>query len=58
MRKDMEHKEQFDDFLNEAYPKIKFGVCEYEPADVLENVDPVVYWQFYLDYCDSEGLEP
>lgn len=45
--------EQYDEFLNEIYPPVRFGELEYSPARVLLEVDPIAYRIGLHEYVDS-----
>lgn len=58
---DKEFEEQYDEMLNEVYEPIKFGYLTYDPAEVLQAVDPIAYRCGLADYVssleeDDEGL--
>lgn len=50
---DSQLKESFDVCWNEIYDLINVCGYEYEPAKVLENVDPVAYYQECLSWLDG-----
>jgi len=51
-----ELRDQFNDFFNEIFPLVQFGSLSFEPADVLESVDPVCWRQEFLSWMDSQDL--
>jgi len=48
--------ERFNEQFNEVFPLVQFGSLHYEPANVLESVDPIAYRQEFLNWLDSEDF--
>ena len=48
---------QFDEYLDEVHPPVRFGTWEFRPSEVLKNADPIGYRTMFNDWLDSEGIE-
>jgi len=44
----------YDDALDDCYPVINIGCCEFFPSYVLKECDPIAYKCGYDDYIDGE----
>jgi hypothetical protein len=54
---EIEIEEQFDEFLDEAYPVVKIGELTFYPSQILKNCDPIAYRigvSEYEDMLDEE----
>jgi hypothetical protein len=47
-----ELSEMYDDYLNDTVTPFRVGDMTYQPAYVLEQVDPIAYRCGYSDYYD------
>jgi hypothetical protein len=47
---------RFDDMLNESGPVIVAGL-EFNPSDILKEMDPIAYRNYFEDYMDSIGVD-
>ena len=56
-------EDDYREMLNDCYDTIHIGTLEYEPADVLESVDPIAYrcgfsdMQEYIFTIDDDDTE-
>lgn len=48
--------EAYREFLNEIEHNVTIAGCTYDPARVLEEVDPIAFRCGYLDYADSMDI--
>lgn len=48
--------EMYNEMLNDCYGEINVGVV-FEPARVLEELDPIAYNCGFNDFCDSNEIE-
>src|SRR5699024_9808202 len=46
----------YDEFLDEVYPMVEIGGCQYYPSTVLEKVDPVAYRCGFSDWADDQDI--
>ncbi len=46
----IERNEEFDEFLDELYPTVVIGGCEYLVSDILYSTDPINYNEMRLDW--------
>lgn len=54
------YKTLYNEYLNETLcegKNVKLGGLEFEPAQVLREVDPIAYQTGFDDWCDSEGID-
>lgn len=49
--------EQFDEMLNEVSLPITIVGQSFEPARVLQEVDPIAYQCAFNDWADAEGID-
>ena len=49
--------ERTREMLDEVHEPVKIGDLEYDAGYVLQEVDPVAFWQEVLAWADSEGLD-
>lgn len=49
--------EAYREFLNEVEPEVTVAGCTFDPASILEELDPIAFRCGYLDYADSEGID-
>lgn len=50
----IELDEEFDDYLNDCYPRANICDYEFDPAYALYNLDRTAYDNLYAEYVDSE----
>jgi hypothetical protein len=43
----------FDETLNETAEPVSLFGCEYEPAEILTNCDPIAYQTYFADFVDE-----
>ncbi len=46
-------EEHFMDMLDESYPAVSLGGCEYGYGRVWSEVDPIAYREAYLNFIDD-----
>lgn len=51
-----EAKEQYNEFLDEAYGEVDVAGYSYMTSQLLEEVDPIAWREGFLDWLDSENL--
>lgn len=49
--------EVYRDLVNEYEPTVVVQGMEFDPAVVLEELDPTAFRQGYLDYADAAGID-
>jgi len=47
----------YRDMLNECYPMVNVAGCSFDPARVLEEMDPIAYRVGFSDYTDGNFTE-
>lgn len=53
MTKMSELVEMYRECLNDSYPEVTIAGCTFDPARILEELDPIAFRCGYLDYADS-----
>ena len=51
---DYELEELYKDFLNDSLETVKIMGMEYEPARVLQEIDPIAYRVGFSDWLDGQ----
>lgn len=49
--------EAYREFLNEIEPEVTICGCTFEPAAILEELDPIAFRCGYLEYADSLDID-
>ncbi|AIW03085.1 hypothetical protein PM75_002 [Proteus phage PM 75] len=49
--------EAYREVVNEYEPRVVVQGFEFEPSEVLEELDPVAFRQGYLDFADFMGID-
>ena len=49
--------EAYDDFIREMTGDVNLLGIDYDPATVLNAVDPIAYKCGWIDWCDAEGID-
>lgn len=47
----------FKDMIDEVYPEAEVMGLNYLPSRVLDELDPVAFKCYFLDWADSEGID-
>lgn len=47
----------YDDFIREMTGDVNLLGVGYDPATILNAVDPIAYKCGWLDWCDAEGID-
>jgi len=53
MTYDEDIKAMYDEAINEAHEPVVIAGITFEPARVLEEMDPVAYRVGYVDFCNE-----
>lgn len=48
--------DSYNEMLN-TYGIVKIGILEFEPARIVEELDPTAYRVGFNDYCDAQNWE-
>jgi hypothetical protein len=54
MASQIDREQAFRDTLNEIYPTVTMGSMEWDPADVLETMDPIAFRCEVNDYESAQ----
>lgn len=49
-----ERDDDFEQMLDECYPKVKIGDIEFFPSDILFECDPIAYRVYLGEYKDGQ----
>ena len=49
--------EAYDDFIREMTGDVVLLGIGYDPATILNAVDPIAYKCGWIDWCDAEGID-
>ena len=47
----------YDEWLDERFPELEIMGLSWSPAYVLEALDPCAYKEFWMQWCDAEGID-
>lgn len=47
----------YNDMLNEVHEWPNIGGIDFEPSDILRELDPIAYKCGWIDWCDSQGID-
>jgi hypothetical protein len=47
-------EQAYEEFVNEAHPAVQIGDLVFDPAEVLQALDPIAYRNGFNDWLDAQ----
>ena len=49
--------ELFNEYLDDCFPLVSIAGYEYSASEALKSIDPIAYYQEYVNYLDACEIE-